>query len=160
MSGPGAHASRVVRIAVVGDSDTGKTSLISTAANDTFDARPVPVLPPTKLSPDYTPERVPLLLTDTSANPEASKTTDHVIQHADAVVVCFDPRRPITLENVRQVSTGHAAVASLPGGSGDPFSAQKCILWLYGRILLVSAWRLAVYPLEGLNAAKGCVVVL
>lgn len=102
------HQMRAVRVAVVGDQDTGKTSLISTAANDTYDQRPVPVLPPTKLAPDYTPERVPLLLTDTSAAPEARKATDAAIQSADAVVVCFDARRSSTLEDVRQVSETRA----------------------------------------------------
>ncbi|PNH00189.1 Mitochondrial Rho GTPase 2, partial [Tetrabaena socialis] len=92
---------RTVRIAVLGDPDTGKTSLISTAANDTFDARPVPTLPPTKLPLDFTPERVPILLTDTSAKPEDARTLDAVIRESDAVVVCFDPKKPATLDSVR-----------------------------------------------------------
>jgi Ras family protein T1 len=71
------------------------------AANDTFDARPVPTLPPTKLPLDFTPERVPILLTDTSANPEDARALDAVIRESDAVVVCFDPRKPVTLESVR-----------------------------------------------------------
>ncbi|GIL52371.1 hypothetical protein Vafri_8260 [Volvox africanus] len=92
---------RTVRIAVLGDPDTGKTSLISTAANDTFDARPVPTLPPTKLPLDFTPERIPILLTDTSAKPEDARALEAVIRESDAVVVCFDPRKPATLESVR-----------------------------------------------------------
>ncbi|KXZ41088.1 hypothetical protein GPECTOR_823g54 [Gonium pectorale] len=92
---------RTVRIAVLGDPDTGKTSLISTAANDTFDARPVPTLPPTKLPLDFTPEKVPILLTDTSAKPEDARALDAVIRESDAVVVCFDPKKPVTLESVR-----------------------------------------------------------
>ncbi|KAG2484520.1 hypothetical protein HYH03_016660 [Edaphochlamys debaryana] len=92
---------RTVRIAVLGDPDTGKTSLISTAANDTFDARPVPTLPPTKLPLDFTPERVPILLTDTSAKPEDARALDSIIRESDAVVVCFDPKKPTTLESVR-----------------------------------------------------------
>lgn len=35
-----------IRIAVVGDPGTGKTSLVCTAAHDTFDDRPPPILPP------------------------------------------------------------------------------------------------------------------
>lgn len=122
---------RIVRIAVLGDADTGKTSLVSTggrrwriflplyaskldtitypfhfavlpaAANDTFDARPVPTLPPTRLPLDFTPERVPILLTDTSAKPEDARALDAVVRESDAVVVCFDPRKPATLESVR-----------------------------------------------------------
>lgn len=61
---------RVVKIAVVGDSGVGKTSLISTAANDTFDQRPAPVLPPTRLPAEFTPDHVPMVVTDTSSRPE------------------------------------------------------------------------------------------
>ncbi|EFJ45963.1 hypothetical protein VOLCADRAFT_118238, partial [Volvox carteri f. nagariensis] len=71
------------------------------AANDTFDARPVPTLPPTKLPLDFTPERIPILLTDTSAKPEDTRALEAVIRESDAVVVCFDPRKPATLESVR-----------------------------------------------------------
>lgn len=127
------HPSRVVRVAVVGDHDTGKTSLISTAANDTFDQRPVPVLPPTKLAPEYTPEGVALLLTDTSAAPEASRATDGAIQSADAVLVCFDGRKPTTLEDVRQVSETHRdARNSRP---------QRQALWgIQGSVSCLPAW--------------------
>eukprot|EP00798_Chlamydomonas_sp_ICE-L_P009654 gene9654-7503_t len=61
------RSSGIVRIAVVGDEGTGKTSLISTAANDTFD------------TPPPGPRDVPV--------------ADIVIQQADVVVVCFDPKR-------------------------------------------------------------------
>jgi hypothetical protein len=71
------------------------------AANDTFDARPVPTLPPTRLPLDFTPERVPILLTDTSAKPEDGRALDTVVRESDAVVICFDPKKPATLENVR-----------------------------------------------------------
>lgn len=73
------------------------------AANDTFDARPVPTLPPTKLPLDFTPEKVPILLTDTSAKPEDARALDAVVRESDAVVVCFDPKKPSTLESVRTV---------------------------------------------------------
>ncbi|KAG2430028.1 hypothetical protein HYH02_013856 [Chlamydomonas schloesseri] len=102
---------RTIRIAVLGDPDTGKTSLISTAANDTFDARPVPTLPPTKLPLDFTPEKVPILLTDTSAKPEDARALDAVVRESDAVVVCFDPKKPATLESVR--STWYPRVQAL-----------------------------------------------
>ncbi len=59
-----------VKIAVVGDAGSGKTSLISTTANDTFDARPAPVLPPTRLPAERTPDYVPMIVTDTSSRPE------------------------------------------------------------------------------------------
>ncbi len=50
---------RVVKIAVVGDAGVGKTSLINTVVHDAFDAaKPVPVLPPTRLPADFTHEAV------------------------------------------------------------------------------------------------------
>jgi len=88
-------------VAVIGDPETGKTSLISTAANDTFDARPPPVLPAVRLPPEFTPDHVPMLVTDTSSKPEDGTVLDFVVQQADAVVVCFDARRTETLESIR-----------------------------------------------------------
>jgi Ras family protein T1 len=60
----------VVKIVVCGDPGVGKTSLISTAAKDTFDVRPAPVLPPTRLPAEFTPDHVPMLVTDTPSRPE------------------------------------------------------------------------------------------
>jgi len=62
-----------VKVAVVGDPGTGKTSLISTACKGVFDGKPVPVLPPARLPPDYTPAHVPMVITDTSSRPEDQK---------------------------------------------------------------------------------------
>ncbi|KAL6752183.1 hypothetical protein V8C86DRAFT_620246 [Haematococcus lacustris] len=93
--------SRVVRIAVVGDAGVGKTSLISTAAHDAFDVRPVPVLPPTRLPASYTPDGVPMVVTDTSSRPEDQQVLDMVLRHSDVVVVCFDATRQGTLDTIR-----------------------------------------------------------
>eukprot|EP00798_Chlamydomonas_sp_ICE-L_P032469 gene32469-17870_t len=97
------RSSGIVRIAVVGDEGTGKTSLISTAANDTFDVRPPPVLPPTKLPPEFNQDQTPMLITDTSSRPEDVPVADIVIQQADVVVVCFDPKRHSTLDSIRSI---------------------------------------------------------
>ena len=96
-----AASNRVVRIVVLGDEGTGKTSLISTAANDTFDIRPPPVLPPTRLPPEFTPDHMAMLITDTSSRPEDMRVADLAIQHSDVVVVCFDARRQSTLDSIR-----------------------------------------------------------
>ena len=95
------NAGRCIQACVVGDADTGKTSLICTAANDTFDSRPPPVLPPTRLHPEFTPDHTPMLITDTSSRPEDQAAVDCVIMQADVVVVCFDATRHATLESVR-----------------------------------------------------------
>ncbi|KAJ9519229.1 hypothetical protein QJQ45_017887 [Haematococcus lacustris] len=97
----GSGMSRVVRIAVVGDAGVGKTSLISTAAHDAFDVRPVPVLPPTRLPASYTPDGVPMVVTDTSSRPEDQQVLDMVLRHSDVVVVCFDATRQGTLDTIR-----------------------------------------------------------
>lgn len=94
-------AAPTVRVCVVGDPGVGKTSLISTAANDTFDLRPPPVLPPTRLPPEFSPDYRALLITDTSSRPEDQQAVDLAIQQAEVVVVCFDARRPSSLDSVR-----------------------------------------------------------
>lgn len=55
-----------VRIVVVGDRGTGKSSLIAAAAAETFRPEVAPVLPPTRLSADYYPDNVPIVIIDTS----------------------------------------------------------------------------------------------
>uniref|UniRef100_A0A7R9VF32 EF-hand domain-containing protein n=1 Tax=Chlamydomonas euryale TaxID=1486919 RepID=A0A7R9VF32_9CHLO len=97
----GSGAAHTVRVCVLGDAQTGKTSLISTAANDTFDERPPPVLPPVRLPRDFSPDGVPMLITDTSSRPEDSAAVELAILHADAIVVCFDARRQATLDSIR-----------------------------------------------------------
>ena len=56
-----------VRVVVVGDRGTGKSSLISTAATETFPETVQPVLPPTRLPADFYPDRVPVTIIDTSS---------------------------------------------------------------------------------------------
>lgn len=94
-------SSREVRVAVVGDAGVGKSSLISTAAKDTFDSRPPPVLPPTRLPAEFSTDHTPMLVTDTSSRPEEQQSVDHVITNSDVVVVCFDATRQATLDNIR-----------------------------------------------------------
>jgi len=55
------------QVVVVGDQGTGKSSLIIALATDSFPAKPPPVLPPTRLPPDFYPDRVPLTIIDTSS---------------------------------------------------------------------------------------------
>lgn len=62
---PGPGGKTGVRIVVCGEKGTGKSSLIVTAAADTFPANVPPVLPPTRLPEDFYPDRVPITIIDT-----------------------------------------------------------------------------------------------
>lgn len=64
---PGPGGKTGVRIVVCGEKGTGKSSLIVTAAADTFPANVPPVLPPTRLPEDFYPDRVPITIIDTSS---------------------------------------------------------------------------------------------
>ncbi|KAF5841405.1 P-loop containing nucleoside triphosphate hydrolase protein [Dunaliella salina] len=90
-----------VKVAVVGDAGTGKTTLISTACKGVFDGRPVPVLPPARLPSDFTSSLVPMVVTDTSSRPEDQAVVDLVLQTSDVIVVCFDATRQPTLDSIR-----------------------------------------------------------
>lgn len=56
-----------VRVVVVGDRATGKSSLITAAATETFPEEVPPVLPPTRLPADLYPDNVPVTIIDTSS---------------------------------------------------------------------------------------------
>lgn len=83
-----------VRIVVLGDGEVGKTSLITTAATETFPDNPPPLLPPTKLPPDATPEGVPIIITDTSSRPEDRQSLEAALHEANVIVLAFDKGPP------------------------------------------------------------------
>lgn len=56
-----------VRIVVIGDKGTGKSSLIVAAATDSFPPNAPPVLPDTKLPFQFFPDGIPVTLVDTSS---------------------------------------------------------------------------------------------
>lgn len=55
------------QVVVVGDPGTGKSSLITAVATDSFPEKTPAVLPPTRLPHDFYPDRVPLTIIDTSS---------------------------------------------------------------------------------------------
>ena len=79
-----------VRIVVVGDAGVGKSSLITAAATESFPEHPPPVLPPTRLAHDTTPEGVPMVLVDTSSRPEDKANLELACRNADVIILCFD----------------------------------------------------------------------
>jgi hypothetical protein len=94
---------RRINVAVVGDRGAGKTSLITSAAQEVFSERPVPILPPTRFPADFAAvsEPVDVIAYDTSSRPEDTQAVDETIKAADVVVLCFDAQRKITLQRLR-----------------------------------------------------------
>lgn len=88
------------QVVVVGDPGTGKSSLITAVATDSFPDRTPPVLPPTRLPHDFYPDRVPLTIIDTSSRPEDKVKTEIECKKADAVVLTYACDRPQTLERL------------------------------------------------------------
>lgn len=95
---------RRINVAVVGDKGVGKTSLITSAAQEVFSERPVPVLPPTRFPADFTAastDPVDVIAYDTSSRPEDAQAVDETIKAADVIIVCFDAQRKSTLQRLR-----------------------------------------------------------
>lgn len=94
---------RRINVAVVGDRGVGKTSLVTSAAQEVFSERPVPVLPPTRFPADFAvvSEPVDVIAFDTSSRPEDAQAVDETIRAADVVIVCFDAQRKSTLQRLR-----------------------------------------------------------
>ncbi|KAH9755026.1 mitochondrial Rho GTPase 1 [Citrus sinensis] len=97
-SGPGGKTG--VRIVVCGEKGTGKSSLIVTAAADTFPANVPPVLPPTRLPEDFYPDRVPITIIDTPSSVEDRGKLGEELRRADAVVLTYACDRPETLDEL------------------------------------------------------------
>ncbi|KAL2632904.1 hypothetical protein R1flu_004383 [Riccia fluitans] len=90
----------VVRVVVVGEPGTGKSSLITAVATENFPDRTPPVLPLTKLPPDFYPDRVPLHIVDTSSRPEDKGRLEAECKKADAIVLTYACDRPHTLDQI------------------------------------------------------------
>ncbi|KAF6162811.1 hypothetical protein GIB67_029080 [Kingdonia uniflora] len=86
-----------VRVVVVGDHGTGKSSLIVTAAAEMFPQNVPPVLPPTRLPADFYPDRVPVTIIDTSPSLEKRNKLTQELKLADAVVLTYGCDKPETL---------------------------------------------------------------
>jgi mitochondrial Rho GTPase 1 len=56
-----------VRVLVIGDPGTGKSSLIIALATEQFPENVPGVMPPTRLPADYFPDRVPITIIDSSS---------------------------------------------------------------------------------------------
>ncbi|KAG0613574.1 hypothetical protein M758_6G112900 [Ceratodon purpureus] len=88
------------QVVVVGDQGTGKSSMIIALATDSFPDKPPPVLPPTRLPPDFYPDRVPLTIVDTSSRNEDKFKMEMECKKADAIVLTYACDRSQTLERL------------------------------------------------------------
>ncbi|XP_056850199.1 mitochondrial Rho GTPase 1-like [Raphanus sativus] len=89
-----------IRIVVIGDKGTGKSSLITATATNSFPDNVPPVLPDTKLPLQFFPDGIPITLVDTSSRPEDRGMVAEELKHADAVVLTHAVDRPETLEGL------------------------------------------------------------
>ncbi|XP_077247688.1 mitochondrial Rho GTPase 1-like isoform X2 [Tasmannia lanceolata] len=89
-----------VRLVVLGDEGTGKSSLIATVAAESFPENVPSLLPPTRLPLDYFPDRVPLTIIDTSSSPENRSKLAAECRLADAVVLTYGCDQPATLDRL------------------------------------------------------------
>ncbi|PSR86066.1 Mitochondrial Rho GTPase [Actinidia chinensis var. chinensis] len=89
-----------VRVAIVGDRGTGKSSLIAAAASEIFPDHAPPVLPPTRLPADFFPDGVPLTIIDTSSSLESRGRLAEELKRADAVVLTYACDQPATLDHL------------------------------------------------------------
>lgn len=111
---------------MVGDAGVGKSSLITAAATESFPEHPPPVLPPTRLAHDSTPEGVPMVLVDTSSRPEDKGNLELACRNADVIILCFDSGAQSCMPTcTRQVSGYIGAVT----GSGRHDSDRPHFSW-------------------------------
>lgn len=89
-----------VRVVVVGDRGTGKSSLIAAAASERFLDNAPPVLQPTLLPADFYPDGIPVLIIDTSSSLESRGKLAEELKRADAVVLTYACDQPETLDHI------------------------------------------------------------
>ncbi|EOA31889.1 hypothetical protein CARUB_v10015117mg [Capsella rubella] len=93
-------SSKPMRIVVVGEKGTGKSSLILAAARNTFHPNIAPLLPYTNLPSEFFPDRIPATVIDTSSRLEDKGKVVKEVKQADAIVLTFAFDRPETLDRL------------------------------------------------------------
>ncbi|CAI9107842.1 OLC1v1007313C3 [Oldenlandia corymbosa var. corymbosa] len=89
-----------VRVVIVGDRGTGKSSLIAAASAERFIHQVPPVLPPTRLPADFYPDNVPITLIDTSSSLENRGKLAEELKRADSVVLTYACDQPSSLKRL------------------------------------------------------------
>lgn len=98
--GSGSSSRTGVRVVVVGDRGTGKSSLIAAAATESVPEKVPPVHAPTRLPPDFYPDRVPVTIIDTSSSLENKGKLNEELKRADAVVLTYACNQQLTLSRL------------------------------------------------------------
>ncbi|XP_047156155.1 mitochondrial Rho GTPase 2-like isoform X1 [Vigna umbellata] len=91
---------RVVRVAIVGDCGTGKSTLIAAMASESFPKSVPAVLPPTHLPHNLYPDSVPLTLIDTPSSFEKQGERSEELKRADTVVLTYACDEPLSFERL------------------------------------------------------------
>ncbi|XP_010425682.1 PREDICTED: mitochondrial Rho GTPase 3 [Camelina sativa] len=89
-----------MRIAVVGEKGTGKSSLIMAAARNTFHPNIASLLPYTNLPSEFFPDRMPATVIDTSSRLGDKGKVVKEVKQADAIVLTFAFDRLETLDRL------------------------------------------------------------
>ncbi|CAL9219681.1 unnamed protein product [Arabidopsis halleri] len=98
--GDSSGSPKPIRIVVVGEKGSGKSSLIMAAARNTFHPNIPSLLPYTNLPSEFFPDRIPATVIDTSSRPEDKGKVVKEVKQADAIVLTFAFDRPETLDRL------------------------------------------------------------
>ncbi|AAF27037.1 unknown protein [Arabidopsis thaliana] len=98
--GDSSGSPKPIRIVVVGEKGSGKSSLIMAAARNTFHPNIPSLLPYTNLPSEFFPDRIPATVIDTSSRPEDKGKVVKEVRQADAIVLTFAFDRPETLDRL------------------------------------------------------------
>ncbi|KAJ0255012.1 Mitochondrial Rho GTPase 2 [Hirschfeldia incana] len=89
-----------LRVAVAGDKGTGKSSLISAVASETFPDNVPRVLPPTTLPADAYPDYIPITIIDTPSSIDNRIKLIEEFRKADVVILTYACDQPSTLDRL------------------------------------------------------------
>ncbi|CAA0381413.1 unnamed protein product [Arabidopsis thaliana] len=98
--GDSSGSPKPIRIVVVGEKGSGKSSLIMATARNTFHPNIPSLLPYTNLPSEFFPDRIPATVIDTSSRPEDKGKVVKEVRQADAIVLTFAFDRPETLDRL------------------------------------------------------------
>jgi Ras family protein T1 len=89
-----------LRVAVAGDKGTGKSSLISAVASETFPDNVPRVLPPITLPADAFPDYIPITIVDTPSSIDNRIKLIEEFRKADVVLLTYACDQPSTLDRL------------------------------------------------------------
>ncbi|ESQ49544.1 hypothetical protein EUTSA_v10020270mg [Eutrema salsugineum] len=91
-----------IRIVVVGEKGTGKSSLIKAAADGFFHSKVPPLLPHTNLPSELSSDPIPATIVDTSSRPKDKGKVIKEVKEADAIVLTFAFDRQETVDRLSE----------------------------------------------------------